>query len=170
MEISFTLDSRAFDAKMRAILGGRAIDKAAANAFRRTARAAVAAAIADARGKGVLRTLFGQKPSGLRKIVRVSRMMQQPGLLVIPLKASGLAAMVERGGIIRPHEIKPKGTKVLKYAGPQGLAFAKFVKHPGGPVPRDPFLTPQAQKVPQAAIAEIRVAIDKLWNATGAGA
>jgi hypothetical protein len=47
----------------------------------------------------------------------------------------------------KPHKIEPKNKKVLRWAGPNGFAFARAVNHPG--YRGDPWLAEQAAAAPK---------------------
>jgi hypothetical protein len=57
----------------------------------------------------------------------------------------------------KPHEIKPKNKKVLRWAGPAGFVFSKHVDHPG--YKGDPWFTRAVSRAPgyfDAIINEIK--------------
>lgn len=63
------------------------------------------------------------------------------GVYVAGLLLRGFAALVEGGGRTKPHEIKAPEGSVLHFQGAEGDVFARSVKHPGGTVPRNPFVS-----------------------------
>lgn len=58
----------------------------------------------------------------------------------------------------RPHEIRPKGKKSLRWAGPGGFIFAKVVHHPG--YKGDHYLNDAADK----AIARFAEILQRHWK------
>ena len=58
----------------------------------------------------------------------------------------------------RAHEIRPKGKKSLRWAGPGGFVFAKVVKHPG--YKGDHYLNDAADK----AIARFAEILQRHWK------
>lgn len=122
-------------------------------ALRRTGTAVQAAAVELFRRQGVGRSVFGKKAVGARKIIRRSKLrIYSDGSLGLPIKAYGLAEIQETGGRTKPHVIKPKLKKILKFgiAGGFGFGgdavFAKEVQHPGATHPAMPFLERAARQ------------------------
>lgn len=58
----------------------------------------------------------------------------------------------------RAHEIRPKGKKAIRWAGPGGFIFAKVVKHPG--YKGDQYLDAAADK----AIAQFSEILKRHWK------
>jgi len=56
----------------------------------------------------------------------------------------------QEGARTRPHVIKPKAGKALRWAGSSGtIQYAKSVKHPGSKIPARPFLVIPDSQVPR---------------------
>jgi phage gpG-like protein len=73
------------------------------------------------------------------------------------------AAIHELGGRTRPHEIRPRRGRALRWLGRDGMVFARRVRHPGSVIPARPYLRPaiehalerlQAAHMPAALTAE----------------
>jgi hypothetical protein len=94
----------------------RAMKRAASNALRRTGTAVQKSAIDLFRQRGIGRKIFGQKAAGARKIITRSKLRVRNGVLEQVIKMKGLAAIQERGGLIKEHIIRPKNAKALRFA------------------------------------------------------
>jgi len=137
----------------------RNIRAAEVRALSRTAAAVAGTAQALARKRGVIRRIFGSKPSGLRKLIFRGKLRVLPsGVIEYPVVVKGLAAFQELGGklgghVIRPKKSGPRGRAGVLAFGVKGgfgfggdLVFARYVIHPGGMMPATPFLREAAQR------------------------
>jgi hypothetical protein len=118
------------------------ITRVASNSIRRGARKIRSETIKQERTRGVLRTIFAKKASGLQKLISVSRVKKDGAALEIRVTVKGLAQIQETGGTIRPHVI-PKAfgrTGSVQHPGarhPQIPVFAGLVNRWSGPAMED---------------------------------
>lgn len=99
---------------------------------------------------GIGRSLWGPRPKSARakkpRLWTPSRPAWRGDKLVGVLVAYGLAAMIQTGDRTAAHEIPRRATrgrgsgKVLAFDGGGGRVFARRVQHPGGAIPRRPYL------------------------------
>lgn len=111
--------------------------------------------------RGVLRSIFGRKPKGIGKLIKVRRTQLRGSVLTGTLELSGLVAIQEIGGRTKAHVIAPKNRKALRFESGGGTKFSRFgVKHPGSrfsPIPAADAI--QARTTPRIALEiERRVA------------
>lgn len=144
-----------------------AIRAGARRALRRTGTAVQAAAVNLFRQRGVGRSVFGKRVSGVRLYIKRGRFFERPGVIGQPVRAIGLAAIQEVGGRIEDHVIVPKNRKMLAFPvkGAFGfggdLAFAKEVHHPGAQHPKMPYLQRAAESEQHRFKAALEVELDK---------
>jgi hypothetical protein len=128
------------------------------NAIRRGLKVARETAAADVIRHGIVRGIFrGPKgPRAVRKLLGTSA-RRRGQVFEGALKAKGLLGLQELGGRTRPHEIKPRSGGFLVFKGRSGeRVFARAVHHPGGRVPRHPFMRRSVQSAEAAISAEIK--------------
>jgi hypothetical protein len=92
----------------------RDISRATLNAARRVVRRRLTRIRQDIRtatGLGV--SIWGDSPSGLSKIVSLVRARIEEGRVETGIKLKGLPAIIETGGRLRPHTIRPQYGKFL---------------------------------------------------------
>ena len=108
-------------------------------ALRRVGTAVQGSAIEIFRQRGVGRSLFGQKPSGARKLISRSKLREREGEFVQPIKLKGLAAIQEKGGRTRAHVIRAREGGRLSFRIGGKPIFIRQVRHPGSNMPAIPF-------------------------------
>jgi hypothetical protein len=127
--------------------------RAQENGLRRGLRWARNEILRELPGRGVLRSVFGRKISGLKKLVSVRRVEFKGDVMVGTVQLTGLAAMSETGGRTKPHGIKPKLRTALTFRVGGRMLFSRVgVKHPGSRIPA----IPAAARVVPRATARIR--------------
>ena len=108
-------------------------------AFRRGLSFARTTLVGLYRNQGIGRTLFGKKKSGLRVLIKRTRVEDNGRLIKGGLDVRGVARLMEQGGQTKPHQIKPKNAPYLAFKGSRGFVFTKKpVRHPGSRIPRQP--------------------------------
>lgn len=114
-------------------------------------------AVEDFTSRGIGRGIFGRKPDGVlrQRAISRTRVTIQGNRFIGGLKAQGLAALQEGGGRTKPHRIPRRGTTLMAFTSGGEQRFAMSVNHPGGAVPRYPFLQKAMER------AEIAQAIDR---------
>lgn len=117
------------------------------NAMKRVLRRARTVAAGKIRSRGIGRALWGKGRSTATLSLKVERVKRSGTTLSGGLEAKGVAAMIDQGGMTKPHVIKPKNGTVLALKLPGGRAFARAVRHPGSRIPAQPFM-----KTAQAAV------------------
>lgn len=133
------------------------------NAMRRVIRRARTQALdRGSQLPGVLHAVFEKDRSGLRKLVKTIRVRRSGETFESGLEVKGLAALAENGGRTAAHRIVPKLARLLVWQGPAGLVFAREVRHPGGRVPKTPFVRPQIERSAEAMKVEVETALDAL--------
>jgi hypothetical protein len=115
-------------------------------AIRRTGTSVQRDAIEMFRQRGVGRRIFGQKPSGARKLIGRGKLRVRPDELEQPIVFKGLAALQERGGRTKAHGIKPKNKRMLRFFLSGKPIFALSVRHPGGTLPAIPVAAKAAER------------------------
>lgn len=93
------------------------------------------------------------RTGNLRRTIHVGRVTNTSAETVAGARYAGF---VEVG--TKPHEIRPRARKALRWKGSGGIVFAKRVRHPG--TKAQPFMVPGAL----AAIGDLRDKIVALWN------
>lgn len=96
------------------------------------------------------------KTGNLRRTIHVGRVTSRSAETIASAK---YAAPVEFG--TRPHEIRPRNRKVLRWKGAGGVVFAKRVRHPG--TRAQPFMIPGAERA-IASINGLRQRVIEQWN------
>ena len=108
-------------------------------------------------GKGGKR----MKPVVKTERVRFSRSNQG---FVGGIRARGIAAIIERGGKLDAHEIKPNRKKFLRFQTPTGFAFAEKVHNPGSRIPKRPVIQKGLDKVSEVMRPRIDASLQALSN------
>jgi hypothetical protein len=108
----------------------RMLDRPVINAFRRGVRRIATEVRTKMRGEGIGRSIWGRKPASLTKQVYGMRVTKVGDELTTGVKLKGLPAMIEEGGRVRPHQIKPRPGKALASAARNFFAKGP-VQHPG---------------------------------------
>lgn len=126
----------------------------------------------EVRQRGIGRSIWGWPPKSARKRGRRPQIWVPPqprakgGKVEGVIAAYGLAAMIDQGGRTKRHVILGRGrgiignvrrgrrgralkAGVLSFQGATGPVAVPYVKHPGGPIPKRPYLA-----LAQAAMAE----------------
>lgn len=91
-------------------------------------------------GPGRLTSRHGE--AGLRGSIGWE--LRDEGLRFLGVLHAGMvyAAIHEFGGVTRPHEIRPRRGRALRFAAGGRMVFARLVRHPGSRVPARPYLRP----------------------------
>jgi hypothetical protein len=149
-------------------LGGPKLTRAADNAIRRGSRRIVTRAIKEFQSRAIGRSLFvgakGRKAA--RALIKAERVSGVGGLRVVEIVAKGLAGIQEHGGRIGNHPIEPKGGGLLAFSGPEGLAFARHVDHPGGTLAAFPVIANAIAAETSKIGADIDAVITKHFDDT----
>lgn len=146
-------------------LKGKTLDKVLTNALRRTARRVKADAIKDIGSRGIGRRIWGKKPSGLKKLLKVERVRFDGAKLTVDLVSKGIPAMIESGGRTAAHDIKaqrrgPKGKRLLSFRAAGGAGAVPEVRHPGSNIPQRPWISPAITKNEAQGAREIEAALN----------
>lgn len=113
----------------------RMLDRPVINAFRRGVRRIASQIRPSFLGTGIGRAIWGKRASGLSKLVYGMRVTKVGDELQTGIKLKGIPALLEDGGRILPHVIKPKNAPFLVFqAGGRWVRTAKGVRHPGMPL------------------------------------
>lgn len=134
---------------------GQAINNEAVKLIRRELHAARNEAIRGYQSRGVLRRIFGAKVSGLRTLVKRLRVTKKGGKIICGIRSVGLAALAEKGGQTRAHQIA------------HGFGRSGSVPHPGGPVAANPQLVPAMRKAEPRVRAGLRLIAEPARKAAG---
>lgn len=122
----------------------KAVEKAPAGLMRRLALSAV----------GQQKRLAPVRTGNLRRTIHIERVTRSSATTVA---SANYAAFVELG--TKPHVIRPRRKKVLRFSAGGRVVFTKYVNHPG--TKAQPFMLPGAQK----ALADVGVKeIIDAWN------
>jgi hypothetical protein len=142
----------------------KTLDRSLTNALRRgLTRIATATKNQIRTESGIGRTIWGKKPGNLTKQVYRMKITKRGDDLQSGIKLKGLPALVEAGGQIKPHEIKPKNRPFLAFRGEKGWVFTKDpVHHPGATVRAHGFGKAAAQREAPAILADMNAEIDAL--------
>lgn len=135
-------------------------------------------ALDELRQRGIAASLWGLHPKSATRRARKPRLWTpqaraQGDKLTGVIAAFGLAAMVELGGRTVPHDIpripkRGRGGRLrpMVFSGPGGQVFASRVKHPGGPIPKRPYLhvgqEAMAERFGVAAEREMQFVLDRV--------
>jgi hypothetical protein len=159
----------------------RALEESLLRAVGRAQEAGQETAIDELRQQGIARSIWGWQPKSARKRGRKPQVWTpkpkvHQGKIEAVLAAYGLAAYVELGGRTKPHVILGKGRNtlgdvrrgrrggVLSFVSAGRRMFATYVKHPGGPIPKRPYLhvgiAAMQEKFQAAAEQEMQFALD----------
>ena len=117
--------------------------------------------------KGIGRRVFaktGAKTSA-RLLLKVKRFT--PKRFSGSIVGRGIAALMETGGRLKPHTIQPRNAKLLSWATAGGAVFARSVKHPGAPVPKNPSIEPALVRAKEMAARDMDKAIASAARALG---
>lgn len=144
-------------------------------------------AVDEVRQHGIGRSLWGWPPKSARKRGRQPQIWVPPkprargGKVEGVIAAYGLAAMIELGGRTMRHVILGRGrgvignvrrgrrgralkAGVLAFQGSTGPVVVPYVKHPGGPIPKRPYLqlaqAAMTERFVDQAEAEMQFALD----------
>lgn len=141
---------------------GKDIDRPIINAIRRGLTYARTLAVDGYRQRGVMRRVFGVKPSGARALIKRTRVVKRGDVYTGGLTAKGLAEIQETGGRTKPHTIAPKNAKRLAFQTPAGLVvIAGSVQHPGATHPAMPSLRAAIEKAAPRMAEELDKGIQK---------
>lgn len=102
--------------------------------------------------RGILRSVFGRKKTGLRKIVRPDKVRSDGARFVTGISAKGLAGLQETGGRTK------QWSKTVKVTPRRGAPFTRRGRHPGGPVREFPFLVRAVRQHEPQMRAEVTAA------------
>lgn len=131
----------------------KSVERALVRTFRRGLSSGKTRAVAELRKRGITRRIFGEDASGLRKLVKRTRVKAEGGRITGGLEVKGLPALVEHGGKTKAHKIEPKTPgRVLAFEGHSirrgdflGLragarVFTRSVDHKGSRIPAQPYM------------------------------
>lgn len=96
------------------------------------------------------------KTGNLRRSIHVGRVTTRSAETIA---SANYAAFVEFG--TKPHEIRPRNRRALRWKVPGGHRFAKVVRHPG--TRARPFMMPGAERA-IASVNGLRNAVVDKWN------
>jgi hypothetical protein len=133
-------------------IADRELPRAQKNGARRGLRAGRKLILAELPKRGVLRSIFGKKKSGLNVLVKVNQVRPRGDGFASSIELRGLAALQETGGHTKPHDIGPLRKKALRFnAGGVSHFSREPVHHPGSRVPAAPVgprvIGPTAQRI-----------------------
>ena len=132
--------------RLRRVSDDRALMKATSNAFRKSEKGIRSEIIKRARTRGILKSIFGRRPAGLGRMVKLGRVRKILTNFQAPLTAGGLMAIQERGGRLKPHTIKPKNAPRLVFVTHGRLVAVPLVRHPGATHPKMPVFWPAVRR------------------------
>lgn len=144
---------------------GKGLDNVLKNALRRMARRVKADAIKDIGSRGIGRRIWGKKPAGLKKILKVERVqVEGAGRLTVRLVSKGIPALIETGGATAAHDIKahrrgPSGKRLLSFRAAGGSGAVPEVRHPGSRIPQRQWISPAITKNEEQGQRDIEAAI-----------
>jgi hypothetical protein len=107
------------------------------------------------------RRIWGVKPAGLNSAVSMTGTFVQVDYVQLAIRLKGIPAMLEQGGRIQPHPIKPKLAGVLAFQAGGKTVFRRAVKHPGGPVHAHHFAESRIKAAGPAIVHEASAALGK---------
>lgn len=110
-------------------------------------------------------TTLGVRTNRLRGSVRASDARVVDGNDIVSSIGSNVsyAGIHEFGGTTRPHVIRPKTAKALRWQAGGVVFFASVVHHPGSKIPaRAPFRTGIQERAPQYAAAFSKTIVDEV--------
>jgi hypothetical protein len=152
----------------------RALKRAIKNPLQRGARKSATEARKQIPSSGIGRTIWGKNPSGLTKQKLVTAIEPRGGgesvdgtltgdAVVTGVKLRGIPRLLEDGGRIKPHTIKPRGGAVgrarLAFMGSRGLVMPRSVRHPGAPVRAHGFAAATLQRNGPAIVADVNLSV-----------
>ncbi len=133
-----TIDDRGFEAVAR---GNAAFLRQAAkvlkNSLTRTLRRTATTVRQDIRSQsGLGRSVWGEKASGLtrQKLVTIIKPRAGGDSIETGLSFRGLPKLIEEGGTIKAHAIRPSKGKLLVFEVNGKIVAARAVRHPGARV------------------------------------
>lgn len=125
---------------------GRGLTKTITTPLNQTRNKAMKMARDEFRSTSPGRSIFGGRgkssSSGRPPLIvhagRSARVSESQGGFLVQMVLEGFAALIEKGGRTAPHLIRPKRSSLLRFEGKTGTVFARAVRHPGGPVHKNP--------------------------------
>ncbi len=112
----------------------------------------------DPRQKGVSQI----KAKHIRMFIKRVRLVHRGNQWQSGLEAVGFAALIEKGGHTKPHQIRARGRVLANPKTKQ--VFGKAVNHPGSRVPRQPYLGAAMTAAQPRIVAEIDKGFTNIGN------
>lgn len=145
----------------------RSYDRAFINPLRRGQTRVRTRTLNEFRSFGIGRSIFGRRKSGANSLIKRDRVRKTSDGYLFGWTLKGLLAMSERGARTKPHQIRPKLERVLKFTAGGETVFARSVAHPGAPIAARPSFDPSFRAELPGILSSIETELANVARQTG---